>query len=72
MKRKTEIYSIFGQIESVVADAMAEEGLVHRIERDMIPVSARFNEKGEVAHCAIVLSPELEIAFNKRVADLRV
>lgn len=68
---KANIYSIFGQIESVVADAMAEEGLVRKIDSEHIPVSERFNDKGEVAHCAIVITPDIERIFDKRVRNLR-
>lgn len=69
-KGKTQIFSIFGQIETVVADAMAAEGLCRKIDRDMIPPTARFDDKGNVASCALVLSPELEAVFNRRVAEL--
>lgn len=72
MKRsKTNICSIFGQIEGVVADAMVQEGLVRRIEPEDIPATARYNEAGERAHCALVFTIETERAFDKRVRDLR-
>lgn len=68
--KRTEIYSVFGQIEGVVADAMAEEGLVHKIARDMMPATARFDDQGRVAHCAIILNSEMLAVYNRRVADL--
>lgn len=70
-RKRTNICSIFGQIEGVVADAMVAEGVVRRIEPDMIPPSVRYNEKGERAHCALVFSPETERAFDERVRRLR-
>jgi hypothetical protein len=70
-KKATQIISIFGQIEGVIADAMCKEDpSLHRIEPDMIPPTARYNNKGEKAHCALVLTPEQERQFDRRVADL--
>ena len=71
MRRKTNICSIFGQIESVVADLMTQEGKVTKIEPYMIPATARYNDRGEIAHCALVFSPEAEQEFDRRVAELR-
>lgn len=72
MKATTKICSIFGQIEGVVADGMAKEGLVLRIERDMIPPTARWDEQGRLAHCALVFTRDTEKLFDQRVADLRM
>jgi hypothetical protein len=69
--RETKICSIYGQIEGVVADAMAEQGLVHRIKPEDIPPTARYDEEGRMAHCAIVLTPEMEREFDERVRRLR-
>lgn len=72
MKRTTQIYSIFGQIDGVVAEAMASEGKVRRIERDMIPPTARFDEAtGREALFAIVMSDEYLMEYNDRVNKLR-
>lgn len=70
--RATNICSIFGQIEGVVADAMVKEGTVSRIAPEMIPPTVRFNDKGECAHCALVFTPEAEREFDRRVAILRM
>jgi hypothetical protein len=70
-RNKSNICSIFGQIEGVIADAMASEGKVHKIERDMIPVTARYDDKGQMAHCALVFTPATEREFDRRVAALR-
>lgn len=71
MPGKTSICSIFGQIESVVADAMVKEGLCNKIDRDMIPESVRWNDRGEIAYCALVFTPEAERIFDRRVRELR-
>lgn len=69
-KMKTEIYSVFGQIEGVVADAMAAEGKAHKIERDMIPATALYDDKGRQAHCALVMNRQQSAEFDRRVAAL--
>lgn len=69
-KMKTEIFSVFGQIEGVVADAMAAEGKVRKIEPDMIPASALFDDRGRKAHCALVMNRQEAAEFDRRVAAL--
>ena len=71
MKKQTEIWSIFGQIETVVAEAMIEEGVVSKIRAEDIPPTAAFNETGERAKFAIVIQAPLIAEFNRRVAYLR-
>lgn len=71
-RTRTRICSIFGQIETVVADTMVQEGLCHRIERNKIPLSARWDRYGRLASCALVFTSETERLFNSRVAALRV
>ncbi len=71
MQKQTNIISVFGQIPAVVADMMAREGKANRIEPYDIPATARYNDKGELAHCALVLSREAEAEFDRRVRDLR-
>ena len=72
MPSKTYICSIFTQIGSVVADAMAAEGKVHKIERDMIPLNERWNRFDVQAYCALVFTKETEAEFDRRVAQLRM
>jgi len=67
---KINIFSVFGQIEGVVADMMAAEG-VKKIEADMIPATFLFNDAGVKAHCALILTPAQEREFDRRVAELR-
>jgi hypothetical protein len=71
MRRKTNIVSIFGQIEGVIAHAMAAEGKVHLISPKHIPPTVLFNDTGERASCALVLTPETEREFDDRVRRLR-
>lgn len=69
---KPKVYSIFGQINSIVADAMIKEGWVTGvIKGDAIPESVRYNEHGERAHCALVLSKGQSAEFDRRVRELR-
>lgn len=69
-RMKTEIYSVFGQIEGVVADAMAAEGKVHKIEQAAIPPTALFDDKGRKAHCALIMNRQEAAEFDRRVASL--
>ena len=71
MRRKTDIVSIFGQIEGVVAHAMAAEGKVTLISPEYIPPTVLFNEQGLRANCALVLTPDAESEFDRRVKALR-
>lgn len=70
MRRKTNIVSIFGQIEGVVAHAMAAEGKAHLISPEYIPPTALWDERCRRANCALVLTPEAEREFDQRVRDL--
>lgn len=70
-KRKTEIWSIFGQIEGIVAGAMAAEKKVTLIPRGQIPASALYNDMRVKAQFAIVIPATYIAEFNRRVASLR-
>jgi hypothetical protein len=70
MNRSTEVYSIFSQIDGVVATMMVEEGKATKIEQDMIPPTALYNEQGQKAQFAIVI-PRLHLReYERRVRDL--
>lgn len=71
MKRKTQIYSIFGQIESVVATAMIEQYGLHRIEPNDIPPTAAYNGAGERALFAIVVPGDRVQELERRIRELR-
>jgi hypothetical protein len=74
---KTEIFSIFGQMDAVVAQAMVDEGKATKIEKDLIPEEVRFTPVGEPgdirlreAQFAIAL-PRAHLAeYERRVRDL--
>lgn len=70
-KRKTEIYSIFGQIDAVVAQAMVDEGKINKIDADMIPATQLCDASGRTAFFAIVMSAEYAGEFMNRVEALR-
>jgi hypothetical protein len=71
MNRSTEVYSIYGQIESVIADTMVKEGKATKIEQDMIPPSQLFDEDGRKAKFAIVIPRTNLSEFERRVRNLR-
>lgn len=70
MREKTEIYSIFGQIDAVIAQAMVDEGKANKIDQDMIPPTALYDEQGRKASFAIVLPREHLGEYHRRVNDL--
>jgi hypothetical protein len=70
MRSKSEFYSIFGQIDGVVAEAMVAEGKATKIAQDMIPPTALFDEQGRKAMFAIVLPNEHLGEYERRVRDL--
>lgn len=71
MKNKTVVFSVFGQIESVIADMMVNEGLANRIEPYDVPATVRYDDNGKLCHCALIMSAQMEQVFNKRVKELR-
>jgi hypothetical protein len=69
--RGTKIYSIFGQIEQVVAEAMINEGKGRRIPQHEIPESALFSEDGvRKALFAIQLPVQRVREFEDRIRTL--
>lgn len=71
-KKATVIFSVFGQIPAVIADAMCnEQPSIRRIEFEDIPSTVRYNHLSDRAHCALVMTPEQERDFIRRVANLR-
>jgi hypothetical protein len=70
MTRKTKICSIFGQIETVVGEAMAAEGKVNMIAADLIPPTMAYDDHGYRASFALVFTPEAEAEFDQRVRAL--
>lgn len=70
-KGKTEIFSIFGQIESVAAQIMIDRGELTKIEPADIPASAAFNEQNQPARFAVIVPADKLRAFNELIAWLR-
>lgn len=70
-RNQTEIYSIFGQIEGVVAQEMVDEGKANKIEQRHIPPSQMFNDKDERAQFAIIIGREMIGEFEERIHNLR-
>jgi hypothetical protein len=71
MKKQTEIYSIFGQIEAAAAEMMIERKLAKRIDARDIPPTALHNEKGETAKFAVIIASANQHAFEELIRDLR-
>lgn len=69
--KQTEIWSIYGQIESVVAQAMVDEGKFNKIEFEMMPPEQQFNEAGDRALFAVTVPAYRVQEYERRVAALR-
>ena len=70
-RRKAQIFSIFSQIDGVIADMMVSEGKATKIEQCDIPASALFDDDGRKAFFAIILPVKHLGEFNRRARDLR-
>jgi hypothetical protein len=72
MKRQSsfEVFSIFGQIESVVAKMMVDEGKAKLIELQDIPPSAAYDDEGRRAFFAILINRNNIGEFEYRIRDL--
>ena len=63
-------YSIFGQIEEVVAKAMIAEGKLRPLS--MFPgMPNEYNERGEFRRMLVHVPRQFDGEFNQRCADLR-
>lgn len=70
LKPSFEIFSVFGQVDKVIAEDFIKKGFGRRIEPALIPDSALFNSTGQRAHFAIMLYRENVPAFREAIADL--
>ena len=71
MRNPTKIFSLYGQIEEVVARAMVEEGKLPRIINAAdIPPTALVNEDGRIARCAVIVPRCHEAEFENRIKEL--
>lgn len=71
MKNKTKTISVFGQIATVVGEAMVDEGKAKKIEANLIPPTVKYDEDGQEASFALVLGEREEREFDQRVRNLR-
>jgi hypothetical protein len=76
--KRSQIISLFGEVEEIVANQMMAEGKdivkfapTEMVSLDDIPASTRFNHRGEKVRIVIVLAPQLRKEFERRVEDLR-
>lgn len=70
-RMKSEVYSIFGQIETIVGEAMVKEGKATKIDVEHIPPSVIFDARGRLASFALVMNRQQAAEFDRRVAQLR-
>lgn len=70
MRKATQIFSVFGQIDAAVAEAMIAEGKLTRIEAADIPPTAATNDAGRPARFAVVVPAARLAEFNRRIAAL--
>ena len=68
---ETTVWSIYGQIEEVVARQMEAEGKMRFIYASDIPDSALYNKDGQRARFAVVVQRKYLGEFESRIADLR-
>lgn len=68
---RTEIFSVFGQLEAVAAEIMIKDGVGTKIPPEQIPASVAVNQFGDRARFAVILPKSKIAAFNNLVADLR-
>ncbi len=71
MRNKTQIFSVFGQIEAVAAQIMIDKGEATHIPPEQIPDSAAVNDLGQRARFAVVVPREKIARFETLIADLR-
>jgi hypothetical protein len=67
----TETYSIYGQIEQVVAQAMVEEGKLTKIEAKDVPESQAIHPgTGCAIKFAVIVPREHSAEFERRIKDM--
>jgi hypothetical protein len=69
--KPTEIWSIYGQIEAVVAREMVKEKKFNQIPYMTIPPNQHYNEQGQKIQLAVVVPQKYIHEFIERVANLR-
>ena len=78
MRKRTQIISIFGQIEEIVAIQMMAEGKgvgklapTNAVTIDDCPTGTIYNKCGEKARMVIVMPSQHVMEFERRIEDLR-
>jgi hypothetical protein len=78
MRKRSEIMSIFGEIEEIVAKQMMAEGKgiaklapTERVAINDCPASAIYNADGQKARMVIVVPSQLVMEFERRIEELR-
>lgn len=71
MKRKTQIFSIFGECEAAAAETLIKEGVATKIEKRLIPPNESTNERGQSALFAVVVPAAHLARFEELCANLR-
>jgi hypothetical protein len=66
-----EIFSIFGEIDAAIANAMIREGKLVRIEPRLIPLTQLVDRLGRHARFAVVVPRKFLQEFNSRIEELR-
>lgn len=68
----SNIFTVFGQIEAAVADAMIAEGKATRIEVKDFPTGVNLvNDVGYPARFAVIIGKNEDAEFARRVAALK-
>ncbi len=68
---RTEIFSVFGQMEAVAANILIERGQARKIPFDQIPETVQFNKLGQRAQFAVSMRAGLVPEYEKLIKELR-
>jgi hypothetical protein len=77
-RKRNQIISLFGEIETLVAKQMMAEGQAvfilaptASVSLEDIPEQVRFNESGDKVRMVIVMPPQCVMEFERRIDDSR-
>lgn len=71
-RQKTEIFSVFRQIEAVAAQILIDRGHATKIELQDIPEYApKVNKEGEPVMFAVIVPGDRVAEFEKLIKDIR-
>lgn len=71
MKQKSQIWSIYGQIEEIVARAMIVENKANQLPLGAVPETQLRNDQGEPIRLAVVIGGMHGHEFEERIRNLR-